>query len=123
MLKYDLDQDTRLRSLWNGVDSDSNAIVSSSSSSSSGVSSSSSVRSLSPPYTPFSLEYLNKNCVYDENVLRSQTINDRQIKYKKSRCRLVNYLLFPEVKEENFTTKTDYNNILIELIKKNCIID
>ena len=129
LLKFDLDSDSKLRNLWNTAnETDStNSLISCSSS---GVSSSSSVRSLSPPYSTFSINYLNKNCVFEENILKNYDAfnfkNDRQNftkQKKKSRCRLVNYLLFPEVKEENFSYISDYNNILIELIKKNCIID
>jgi RNA recognition motif-containing protein len=44
-------------------------------------------------------------------------------KIKKTRCKVVNYILFPELREKYYSTRQDYESELVRLIKTNCTIE
>ncbi len=56
------------------------------------------------------IDFLNKNCKFRENLIKSSENNEW--------CANMNYLLFPEIKEDNFHYRQDYERTLIEMIKK-----
>ncbi len=41
---------------------------------------------------------------------------------KLSRCKVVNYILFPELKEKNYLDKKSYEQDLVNLVKRNANI-
>ena len=127
--------ETRLKKLW---ETNSNSVGSSES-----RSSSESSASISPSISPYTIDYLNSKCVYEENliptddgeeidtkrepfkpILQVQNVITAPLKRQTpTRCRVVNYILFPELREQYFASKREYDKALVNLVKNNCVIE
>jgi RNA recognition motif-containing protein len=68
----------------------------------------------------------NKNNSETCYVRRSSTIDEddnKMVKLKRTRCKVVNYILFPELSEQYYSTRKEYESELVRLIKKNCTLE
>ena len=137
--------ETKLKNLW---ETNSNNIRSKQSSYTSSMStsrtSSESSASISPTNEPFTIDYINSKCVYEENVIQIENEVNLEPRVQHSpvpivqfqrlagaplsrqtptRCRVVNYILFPELREQYFSSKKDYEKALVDMVNTNCVFD
>jgi RNA recognition motif-containing protein len=63
----------------------------------------------------YDIDYLNSLCMYEENkILKSSSENSDMDAMPTS----TNYILFPSLKEEHFSSKLEYDHAILQLLKK-----
>ncbi len=83
----------------------------------------------------YTIDFLNKNCVYAENLINKgliESVSSEMIQKTNSEllldsnacydhnlgCAAINYLLFPEINECNYERRNDYENALLDILRK-----
>lgn len=66
----------------------------------------------------FDIDYLNSLCMYEENRITKSFISTDENSALDTVFQSTNYILFPNVKEEQFSSKLEYDQTILQLLKK-----
>ena len=65
-------------------------------------------------------DFLNKKCVYAENRLTGSLNQSgtKVVRQQQQHPVVNNYILFPEIREQSFSSAVDYQSALVDLLRK-----
>ena len=125
MLTYSRGNDVMLKQIWNcnggSNENGEKSLYTRSASATSTCSSSSGVFSRSPsPSNRYTIDFLNKKCVYAENRLTGSLNQSgtKVVRQQQQHPVVNNYILFPEIREQSFSSAVDYQSALVDLLRK-----